>query len=436
MVDYDLVIIGAGWAGFNAALRAKELGLKVCLIEKAEIGGTCLNKGCIPTKTLIQSAKIFSLTKKSAAFGIETLTPKIAFNKIQERKEKVIQQLRSGMQFMLKGIDFLNAQAQILSPEEVKVTEQIIKTKFILIATGSKPIELSKIKFDRQKVVSSDEILDLKEIPSSLLIIGGGIIGCEFASLFSALGSRVCIVELMPQLLLGVDSEIAKKIETVFKKKGIRVSTNTDATSVDLRSYNLILVCVSRAPQTEGLGLEELGVKLKKGKIIVDEYLKTSIPNIFAAGDCTGKIMLAHFAAYQGRIAAENIANPNNLRKADNTIIPNCIFTDPEIASVGLTEENATEKGIEIKINKFDFLGSGMARIIDETEGFIKVVSDKKTEQILGASIIGPKATELIAIFGLAVSVNLKLSQIRQTIFAHPTLSECITEALGPNYAI
>ena len=278
--------------------------------------------------------------------------------------------------------------------------------------------------------------MDLKEIPSSLLIIGGGVIGCEFASLFSALGSEVSIVELMPQLLPGVDSEIAKKIETVFKKKGIRVSTNTDATSVDLRSYNLILVCVGRAPRTEGLNLENIGIKLDKGKVLVDEYLKTNISNIYAAGDCVGSIMLAHFAAYQGRVASENITNPNNFKKADNTNIPNCIFTDPEIASIGLSEDEAKNKGIDIKINKFDFLGSGMARIIDETEGFIKVVSDKKTEQILGASIIGPKATELIAIFTLAVSVNLKLSQIRDTIFAHPTLSECITEALGPNYAI
>jgi dihydrolipoamide dehydrogenase len=334
------------------------------------------------------------------------------------------------MQFMLKGIDFLNAEAQLISPEELKVAEQIIKTKFILIATGSKPIELSKIKFDRQKIVCSDEILALKEIPSSLLIIGGGVIGCEFASLFSALGSRVYIVELMPQLLPGVDSEVAKKIETVFKKKGIRVSTNTDASSVDLGSCNLILVCVGRAPRTEGLNLENIGIKLDKGKIIVDEYLRTSIPNIYAAGDCVGRIMLAHFAAYQGRVAGENITRFDNPQKADNTIIPNCIFTDPEIASVGLSEEEARNKGIDIKINKFDFLGSAMARIIDETEGFIKVISDKKTEQILGASIIGPKATELIAVFTLAVSVNLKLSQIRQTIFAHPTLSESIHEAL------
>lgn len=435
-MQYDLVIIGAGWAGFNAALRAKELGLKVCLIEKADIGGTCLNKGCIPTKTLIQSAKVFSLTKKSATFGIETLTPKIAFNKIQERKEKIIQQLRAGMQFMLKGIDFLNAEVQILSPEELKVAEQIIKTKFILIATGSKPLELVNLKFDGKKIISSDDILNLKEIPKSLLIIGGGVIGCEFASLFSILGTQVSIVELMPQLLPGIDKEIARKLENIFKKKGIKVNTNTDAQTVNLSNYDLTLLCIGRAPEAGNLDLDKVGVKLDKGRIAVDEYLKTNISNIYAAGDCAAKIMLAHFAAYQGRVACENIANPNNLRKADNSNIPNCIFTDPEIASIGLSEDEAKNKGIDTKINKFDFLGSGMARIIDETEGFIKVISDKKTEQILGVSIIGPKATELIAIFGLAVSVNLKLSQIRDTIFAHPTLSECITEALGPNYAI
>ena len=431
---YDLAIIGAGWAGFNASLRAKGLGLKVLLVEKEQLGGTCLNQGCIPTKTLIQSAKAYSLSKKSQAFGIDVVNPQINFTKIQERKEKIIQQLRSGMQFMLKGIEFLNAQAQILSKKEVKVGNETIKTKFILIATGSKPLELPNLRFDGKKIISSDDILNLKEIPGSLLIIGGGVIGCEFASLFSILGSRVWIVEKMPQLLPGLDLSLAKKIETIFKKKGIKVSTNTDATTVDLKDYDLALLCIGRAPKTEGLGLENIGLNIEKGRIIVDEYLKTNIPNIYAAGDCAARLMLAHYASYQGRIAAENIAHPENPIKVDDSTVPNCIFTDPEIASVGLTEEEAKTKDISIK--RFDFLGSGMARILDETEGFIKIICDKKTDQILGASIIGPKATELIGILTLAKSSNLKISQIQDTIFAHPTLSECISEALRTNYAI
>src|SRR3989338_6250971 len=415
---YDLVIIGAGWAGFNAALKAKELGLKACLMEKAQIGGTCLNSGCIPTKTLIQSAKVFALTKKSATFGVEGAVPSINFLKVQERKEKVILQLRQGMQSFLKGVDFLSAEAQLISNEEIKAGEQTIKTKNILIATGSRPIELPAFKFDSKTILSSDDILNLKEIPASLLIIGGGVIGCEFASLFSTLGTQVTVVEKMPELLPGEDSEVAKKLEIIFKKKGIKVHTNTDAQTFDTKNYSLTLSCVGRSPKTDLLGLSEIGVKLEKNKILVDDFLKTNINNIYAAGDCTGKIMLAHYAVYQGAIAAQNLANPNAAIKADNLIVPNCIFTDPEISSVGLSEEKAKNKGIDAKINKFDFLGSGMARILDEAEGFIKVISETKSGRIIGSSIIGPKATELIAVFTVAITNQLNTHQLEETIFA------------------
>jgi dihydrolipoamide dehydrogenase len=428
MQQYDLAVIGAGWAGFNACLRAKELGLKAALIDKGLIGGTCLNRGCIPTKALIQSAKVYSLVKKAKAFGVEVQPPQIKFLEIQARKDKIIQQLRSGMQSMLGGVDFLNAEAQFLSSDELKVGEQIIKSKSIIIATGSRPIELKNIKFDAKKIISSEQILDLKELPKSLLIVGGGVIGCEFASLFSILGVGVAIAEIMPQLLPQEDAEVARKIETIFKKKGIKVNSSSDAASLNIADYELVLLCVGRAPDAEGLGLEKAGVIIENGRIVVDEYLRTNIPNIYAAGDCTGKVMLAHFAAYQGEIAAENIARGNHLR-ADNDNVPNCIFTDPEIASLGLSEKEALDKGFDIKVNKFDFLASGMARISDETEGFIKIVSDKKSENILGASIIGPRATELVALLVLAKSSGVKLSQIRATIFAHPTISESIREA-------
>ncbi|MDD5166174.1 MAG: dihydrolipoyl dehydrogenase [Candidatus Omnitrophica bacterium] len=432
---YDLAIIGAGWAGFHAAQTAKKSGLKICLIEKSQIGGTCLNSGCIPTKALIHSAKAYTLAKESDLFGLETITPAINFLKAQERKDRIIQQLRSGMQFMLKGIDYLNTPAEILSNEEIRTKDKNIKTKSIIIATGSKASELAGLKFDGNKFISSDDILGLKEIPGSLLIIGGGVIGCEFASLFSALGTKVSIVEKMPQLLPGEDKEIAKKLENIFRKKGIKVNTNTGAETQDFKNYDLVLIAVGRAPNTEGLGLDKLGVKLEKNKVLVDEYLKTNIHNIYAAGDVTGKIMLAHFAAYQGRIAAENITAPDlKITRCDN--IPNCIFTSPEIASVGIDEEAARNKGINIKIYKFDFLGSGMARILEETEGFIKIISDKETQQVIGASIIGPRATELIGILTLAVSEKLKIPQIRNTILAHPTLSEAITDALRENYGI
>jgi dihydrolipoamide dehydrogenase len=468
---YDLSVIGAGWAGFNACLRAKELGLKACLIEAEQIGGTCLNRGCIPTKALIQSAKIYSLVKKSSGFGIELDNPRINFSKIQERKDKIVRQLAQGMQNRLSGIDFIKSAARIISPNDIKVDGQAIKTKFMLIATGSLPVELPGLKFDSVKIINSDTALALEEVPQSLLIIGGGVIGCEFAGLFSTLGSRVAIAEKMPHLLPGEDEEIARKIEVIFKKKGIKVNTDTDASTLDLNSYAKILVCVGRAPNIAGLGLDELGVKLEKDRVVVNDYLETGVADIYAAGDCAALVMLAHYAAYQGVMAVENmvakhthklqnnglasdcqshklqnnglasdcqshklqnngLASDCQSHKADNPVIPSCIFTDPEIASVGANEEKALAAGLAIKVHKFDFLGSGMARIIEEAEGFIKIISNQKTQEIIGATIIGPKATELIAILTVAVSARLKVSQIRAMIFAHPTLSESVRESL------
>lgn len=423
-MDYDLVIIGAGWAGFNAAKRAQQLGLKIALVEKDKIGGTCLNRGCIPTKALIQSAKVYNLIKKANNFGVETIEPKANFSKIQLRKQNLVQQLSKGMEFMLKGIDLILGEANFLSSTCLQAGSRKISAKYFLIASGSQSIELKDLRFDGEKIISSDEILNLKEAPKSLLIIGGGVIGCEFASLFSNLGSKVAIVEKMPQLLPGEDNEAARKIEVIFKKKGIIVNTGTDAASCDLNNYSLVLVCVGRSPLTAGLGLEKIGLNFECGRIVTDEFLRTNISNIFASGDCTAGYMLAHFAAYQGRLAAENIANPCNLRKCDNRNVPSCIFTDPEIASVGL-------KDVSLQVNKFEFLGSGMARILDETEGFIKISSEKNTGRIVSATIIGAQATELIGILSLAIQNRLTINSIKNTIFAHPTLSESIREVFG-----
>jgi len=425
---YDLAIIGAGWAGFNAAIKAEQLGLKVALIEKDKLGGTCLNRGCIPTKALIQSAKIYSLTKKFAKFGIQVDNPQINFPEIQKRKKELVSQLYNGMQFILrnKKINFINCQAKIISPEELSLGREKIKAKNIIIATGSQPTELADFKFDGKKIISSDDILNLKSIPKSLLIIGGGVIGCEFAGLFSALGVAVTIVELMPQLLPIEDREVAKKIETIFKKRGIKVNTNTDAKTVNQADFDLILVAAGRKPCIDNA--EEAGIRIERSRIGVDDYLRTNISNIYAAGDATGSIMLAHYASYQGTLIVENITHPAQMKKVDNAAIPNCIFTDPEIASVGLSEEKAKQAGLDIQIHKLDFQANAMARILDESEGLIKIISDKKTEQIIGASIVGPKATELIGILTLAIKSRIRQTQIKETVFAHPTLSESICE--------
>jgi dihydrolipoamide dehydrogenase len=429
---YDLSIIGAGWSGFNAAIRASQLGLKVALIDRDSLGGTCLNYGCIPTKSLIQSAKIYKLSRNAAKFGIETKGVSLNFNEIQSRKNRIIQQLKTGLEYLIKNsnIDFINAPAKFHSSNELLLGDKKIKSKNILLATGSKPVELKAIRFDKEKVLSSKELLNITQVPSTILIIGGGVIGCEFACLFNILGSKVTVAELMPSLLPAEDKEITKKLELNFKKKGIKVNTNCDATRLDLNDYEKILVCVGRSANTHDLNLKVVSISTEREKIKTDEHLKTSLSGVYAAGDCTGKIMLAHYAAYQGWQVADNIARPQNPKVIDNQVVPNCIFTDPQIASVGLSQEAAKLKNIEVDIGKFDFLRSGAARIKDETEGFIKLTWNKKTQQIMGASMIGPEAVELIGILTLAISNRLKVSQVSSTIFAHPTLSESISELL------
>ncbi|TRZ95135.1 dihydrolipoyl dehydrogenase [bacterium] len=436
MKDYDLLVIGAGWAGFNAALEAKKHGLKVGLIEKSQIGGTCLNQGCIPTKSLIQSAKTFALIQKAGTFGIETSNPHLNFLKAQERKDAVIQQLRQGMESRLKDIDLYKSEARLLSADTIIAGQEQIKAKSIILATGSKPVELAKMKFDGRKIISSEQILNLKQIPGKLLIIGAGVIGCEFAGLFSILGSTVTIAEKMPQLLPSEDKEVAKRLAAIFKKKGIKVLTAFDSASLNPDDYDLTLVCVGRTPRIENLGLEKTGIKLESGKIVIDQFAKTSCNNIYAAGDCTGKIMLAHFAAYQGTAAAGNISQPDCPKPLIDTNIPSCVFTDPEISSVGLSQEKAEAKNLDIKVCRFDFLRSGMARILNEADGFLKIICDKRTETILGSVIMGPRASELISILTIALQCKLKISQIRDTVLPHPSLSESLTDALKENYGI
>ncbi len=425
---YDLAVIGAGWAGFNAALRAKELGLAVCLIESRQIGGTCLNHGCIPTKALITCAKIFSLAKRSADFGVELDNLRLNWRLIQERKNKVIRHLAQGMHSRMSGINFINSVAQITGPGEITVDGQVIRTKFILIATGSSPAELPELKFDQERIISSDQALTLGQIPQSLLVVGGGVIGCEFAGLFATLGSRVTIIEKMPGLLPAEDKEVSRKIESIFKKKGIQVYTGADLSTLDLKPYDKILVCTGRTPNSQGLAAQDLGLVLEGHKIIVDAYLKTSVGNIYAAGDCTAKSMLAHYAAYQGVVAVENMFSGNK-QAADYSVVPVCIFTDPQIASVGVKENAASVYPGQAKVYRFDFRANALAQIADETEGWIKIITAGDNGPVIGASIIGPQATELISVLSTAINAGFTAVQFRAMIFAHPTLAEGIQEA-------
>ncbi|MEW6075109.1 MAG: dihydrolipoyl dehydrogenase [Candidatus Omnitrophota bacterium] len=428
---YDLIIIGAGWAGFNAAIVAQKKGLKVALVEQGSLGGTCLNLGCIPTKVLIQSSKALKGIQDAAAFGVEIDgSPKVNFKSVFSRKNRIIEQLKKGIELKLRGVEYFTSRAELVSANTVQLQDRRLQGRALLIACGSEPAECKDLQFDGKKIISSNDILSYEHIPASLLIVGGGVVGCEFASLFSLLGSRVTIREAMPQLLPQEDLEVARKLETAFKKRGIEVITRAQPGGYDLNSYETVLVCVGRKPLIYGLGLDSAGVRVDEGRIIIDEYLRTSVHNVYAAGDCTAVNMLAHFAAYQARIAALNIASGTPSEKALNEGVPNCIFTYPEVASVGLNEQAAKERSLHTQVRVFHFLASAMARIMGETEGFIKIVTDTRSDRILGASIIGPNATELIGVITVAVQAGVKAKQFRDVLFAHPSLSENTAEAL------
>ena len=426
---YDLIVIGAGWAGFSAAEYASKHGFKTALIERDALGGTCLNYGCMPTKTLLNTTKLLSQLKKSAKFGISVGAVSVDLQQLNHRVNEVISHLKAGIESLVKvnKIDLITGSARIKTPTKIEVNGQVLKTKYILIATGSRPMELPGIKFDGNKIISSTEALGLTMLPESLLIIGGGVIGCEFAEVFLTLGSKVEIVELTENLLPGIDKEVAKKIEVALKKKGAKISLKTDASTLDFNSYEKVLLCVGRVPQSDCWD-GALDIQKERSKIMVNEFLQTNIPTIYAAGDCIGGYLLAHAASYEGRLAVTNML-ANNKEKVSYKAIPAGIFTNPEIATVGLREEEARKKYPEIIIKKFDFRALGMSYVIDEMDGFIKIIADKD-ENLIGASIIGPKATELIHVLTVALNNGLQLRHIRDTIFAHPTISEIIAETL------
>ena len=470
MTNYDIAIIGAGPGGYVAAIRAAQLGAKVCVIEKENLGGVCLNKGCIPTKTLLKSVSVVSQIKEASRFGVDVDAYHINFPGMLSKKKEVVERLNKGIESLFKArkIDLIRGQAKIISPNEVEITkypekiedfpelsprnfEEIpegearntkceIKVKNIIIATGSRPLELANFKFDGEKILSSDDILNIAEVPKSLLIVGGGVVGCEFATLFNELGAEITVVEMMEHILPNEDREIAKRLEGTFKKKGIKILTKTRVENLhpggvnkvklsngEITEVEKVLVCVGRLPNTENLGLEDIGLDLDKGYIKVNAYLETNISHIFAIGDCIGGHLLAHVASYEGIIASENASGSK--RRVDYLVVPNCVFTHPEVASVGLSEEKAKEKGLNVKVGKFPFAALGKAQATGEVEGLVKIVADIANDEILGAQILGMGATELIAELALAVKLKAKAKELADTIHAHPTMAEAIMEA-------
>lgn len=445
-----LAIIGAGPGGYVAAIRAAQLGAQVTVIEDTDVGGTCLNRGCIPTKALLASAEALLKAKELEDFGIE-LKGEVLPNlqKIMQRKEKVVGTLVKGIRGLFKswGINLIEGKGMLLSPERIEIEKKdgsidVIEADRIIIATGSRPAQLPRFPIDGTHVLSSDDALSLTSIPKSMVIIGAGVIGCEFACIFSALGTQITMVEMMPRAVSTEDIEISELLERELKKKKIKLLTNIGVEKVEGRADGVhitlqggselvaekVLVSIGRALNSEGIGLEACGIKKgPRGEILVNEKMETNISGIYAIGDVTGGILLAHVASAEGLVAAANACGHE--AKMDYSVVPAAIFTSPEIASVGIRQQQAEEKGIEINIGRFQFRGLGKAHAMGEISGFIKIIADADTDKVIGAHIIGPHASDLIHEIALAMKAGIKSRDIAHTIHAHPTLAEGIMEA-------
>jgi len=444
---FDVVVIGAGPGGYVAAIRAAQLGKKVALIEKDKMGGTCLNVGCIPTKTLLANASVLHQIKRSAEFGITVGPVSIHYDQMKARKDQVIAKMRSGLDGLMKSnqITVLSGTAQFESPRELKVmgTDSLyIEAEKIIIATGSIPVDVPAFPCDHKHILNSTSILELTEIPKRLVIVGGGYIGCEFASLFAELGSKVTILEALPTILMAQGATIAQFMTKAMTRRGIEIRTQTKVQSMtsDAKGVRIalaggetleadkVLVAVGRAVYTQGLRLEKAGIALtERGFLATNERMETEVPGIYAIGDVTGKWMLAHVASHQGLVAAENACGHSSVVHYD--AVPAVVFTSPEIATVGLTLEKAQEMGLSAVAANFPFQALGKAQASLDTEGFAQLIVDPKTGQILGAVVVGHEASNLIAEMALAIQNELTVESVLETIHAHPTLAESWHEA-------
>lgn len=459
MVDNikKIAIIGGGPGGYVAAIRAAQLGAKVTLIEKEYLGGTCLNVGCIPTKALLNTAELFSETKMFQQIGIDAQGQiKVNWNKLQERKNTAVKQLVSGVKglLMVNKVEVIKGTAEIIDNNTVKVcgndeVKKEIKVDNIIIASGSLPFIPPIEGTNLPGVIDSTGALSLDKLPEKIVIIGGGVIGVEFATIFNSLGCKVTIVEMLPHILPPVDREMANLVRKDLIKLGVKIYNNAKVTgitksnetldvSVKLENEDIsisadnVLVAVGRKGNTEGLNLDHVGINSHKGFIQVDEHMETNIQGIYAIGDCIGGIMLAHVASEEGITAVENIMGNN--KSMDYKSIPSCVYIKPELASVGLTEEQAKDQGYEYNVGRFPLMANGKAIVMNHEEGMVKILADKKYGQVLGMHIYGERATDLIAEGALAINMEATTDEIINTVHAHPTISEALKEtALAVN---
>ncbi|BDF57769.1 dihydrolipoyl dehydrogenase [Christensenellaceae bacterium] len=437
--DYDLIVVGAGPGGYVAAIRAAQLGAKVAIVEKDTVGGTCLNRGCIPTKAYYASAKHWKDIQNAEEFGISVSGSSFDWKKILDRKNKIVKQLTNGVGGLLakNKVELIQGEAVIEKANEVKVGGKTYTCAFTLLATGAKPA--SVIKTDA-RLLNTDQILDIDKLPESIVIIGGGVIGCEMACIFNAFGVKTTVVELMDQILPMTDDEVAATLSEHMKKSGINLLTGTTCDEIkeengkytiklsngQTMECEMMLEAVGRS--AEGSGFEKLDVKrTPKGCVEVDELMRTSVPYIYAIGDINGKFQLAHAASEQGILAVEHMFG--GIESADEQAIPSCIFTDLEIAFVGLSEKQAKEQGIPVKTYKFPYAANGKALTLGETEGFVKVIADERWGEILGVHIIGAEASSMIEEAVMAMRCEATAEAAGSTIHAHPTLSETLMEA-------
>jgi len=459
--EYDLVILGGGTGGYVAAIRASQLGLKTAIVEKGKLGGTCLHKGCIPSKALLRSAEVYRAAKHSEDFGVITNEVSFNFVKVQERKNKIIDQLHKGVQHLMKQgkIDVYEGLGRILGPSifspmpgtisvEMNNGEEneMLIPKNVVVATGSRPRTLPGLDIDGEYVITSDEALELETLPASIIIVGGGVIGIEWASMLSDFGVNVTVIEYADTIIPTEDKEISKEMQRLMKKKGIKLITGAkvlpetlvkgDGVTISaevkagLKEFKAekLLVSVGRQANVEGIGLENTEIQVEKGFIVTNDFYQTKESHIYAIGDVIGGLQLAHVASHEGIIAVEHIAGkvPSAL---NYDLVSRCIYSNPEVSSVGITEEQAKEKGHKVKVGKFSFRAIGKALVFGESDGFVKIVADEETNDILGVHMIGPHVTDMITEAGLAMVLDATPWEIAHTIHPHPTLSEAIGEA-------
>jgi dihydrolipoamide dehydrogenase len=454
---YDVIVLGSGPGGYPAAIRASQLGKKVVIVERESLGGICLNWGCIPTKALLKSAQVFEYAKHAADYGIEINDPKQNFGNVIKRSRGVADKMSKGVQFLMKKnkIDMVMGTGKLLAPGKLEVTaadgkKQVLEAKNIIIATGGRVRQLPSLPIDGKKIIGYREAMVLPQQPKTMLVVGSGAIGSEFAYFYNSMGTKITLVEFLPRIVPVEDEDISKELEKQFKKQGIEVLTNSEVLSVDTNGdginakvktpngeinlkADIVLSAVGVVANIEGVGLEELGIKTEKGKIVVDANQQTNIPGIYAIGDCTPNQALAHKASKEGINAAEHLAG-HKPEPIDYNNVPGCTYCSPEIASVGFTEKAAKDAGYEIKVGKFPFMASGKASASGALEGFVKVIYDAKYGEFLGCHMIGNNVTEMIAEVVVARKLETTAHEILNAIHPHPTMSEALKEATAVAY--